>query len=168
MLGIIIGIGSVIAILTVGDSLSLSVSENMQAMGANDIYVMLKEKEVEEDEGSIDGIKYGTFQQSSAISEEDYITSEMINEMCEKFPDEIYAINLEHSVGIATVEIGKNSSDINVSGVSAGYFVTNDLEILAGTMFSQIDFEEGKKAILVSDSFVEDVFDGDNKKAIRN
>ena len=72
------------------------------------------------------------------------------------------------SVGSKFVKITINSSDINVSGVSAGYFVTNDLEILAGTMFSQIDFEEGKKAILVSDSFVEDVFNGDNKKAIRN
>ena len=30
MLGIIIGIGSVIAIITVGNSLTLSVSENMQ------------------------------------------------------------------------------------------------------------------------------------------
>ena len=41
MLGIIIGIASVIAIFTVGNSLTLSVSENMQSLGANDIYVSL-------------------------------------------------------------------------------------------------------------------------------
>ena len=44
MLGIIIGIGSVIAIITVGDSLTISVSENMQSMGANDVYVIVEER----------------------------------------------------------------------------------------------------------------------------
>ena len=50
MLGIIIGIGSVIAIITVGNSLTLSISENMQSMGANDIYVMVEERQKEEKE----------------------------------------------------------------------------------------------------------------------
>ena len=59
MLGIIIGIGSVIAIITVGDSLTLSVSENMQSMGANDVYVMLNSRSAEEETSEIDGIKYG-------------------------------------------------------------------------------------------------------------
>lgn len=47
MLGIIIGIGAVIAIFTVGDSLTLSVSESMQTMGANDVYVLVQEKKKE-------------------------------------------------------------------------------------------------------------------------
>ncbi len=41
MLGIIIGIASVIAIFTVGNSLTNSVSENMQSLGANDVYVTI-------------------------------------------------------------------------------------------------------------------------------
>ena len=60
MLGIIIGIGSVIAIITVGDSLTLSVSENMQSMGANNVYVMLNpRKDAEEESVRIDGAKFG-------------------------------------------------------------------------------------------------------------
>ena len=43
MLGIIIGIGSVIAIMTVGDSLTLTVSQNMQELGANDVYIVKNE-----------------------------------------------------------------------------------------------------------------------------
>ena len=59
MLGIIIGIGSVIAIITVGDSLTLSVSENMQSMGANDVYVTVEPKGSEEEESKvIEGVKY--------------------------------------------------------------------------------------------------------------
>lgn len=43
MLGIIIGIGSVIAIMTVGDSLSNSVTTTMESMGANNITVGLRQ-----------------------------------------------------------------------------------------------------------------------------
>ena len=44
MLGIIIGIGSVIAIMTVGDSITNSVTSSMQSMGANNITVGLQQK----------------------------------------------------------------------------------------------------------------------------
>ena len=50
MLGIIIGIGSVIAIMTVGDSLTSSVNDSMQSMGANNIIVSLQQKTGDEEE----------------------------------------------------------------------------------------------------------------------
>lgn len=166
MLGIIIGIGSVIAILTVGNSLTLSVSENMQSMGANDIYVMLESRTSEEEEGKVDGVKFGSFSQSGEISESDYITSEMIEEICQKFPDKIYAINLESQIGSSNIEVDKKSTTMNLLGVSAGYFVTNQLEMLAGSMFGIEDFEEGRSSILVPDDLVETLFDGDYQKAL--
>lgn len=166
MLGIIIGIGSVIAIMTVGDSLSLSVSSSMQSMGANDIYVMLQSKEEESKEGSIDGVVYGSFEKSETATEDDYISTELISELCEEFKDEIYAINIEHSIGSTEVSEGTKSASISLSSVSAGYFVTNDLTILEGNVFSEEDFSEGKNAILVSDQFVEDLYDIDNKNAL--
>lgn len=44
MLGIIIGIASVIAIMTLGDSISSSVTDSMSAMGANNITAGLQQK----------------------------------------------------------------------------------------------------------------------------
>ncbi len=166
MLGIIIGIGSVIAIITVGNSLTLSLSEDMQSMGANDVYVMLEPRSDEDENGSIDGVVYGTLQKSEELKEEDYITTEMIDAMCEKYPNEVYAINLQHTIGQTSVAVGKKSASVNVSGVSAGYFVTNKLEMLHGAMLSASDFAEGKNAILVADKLVEDLFDGDAQKAL--
>lgn len=166
MLGIIIGIGSVIAIITVGNSLTLSLSEDMQSMGANDVYVMLEPRSDEDENGSIDGVVYGTLQKSEELKEEDYITTEMIDAMCEKYPNEVYAINLQHTIGQTSVAVGKKSASVNVSGVSAGYFVTNKLEMLHGAMLSASDFAEGKNAILVADKLVEDLFGGDAQKAL--
>ena len=166
MLGIIIGIGSVIAIITVGNALTLSVSEEMQSMGANDVYVIVQPKKQEEEEGKIDGIKYGKLVTSTEVSSQDYITPEMISQMCEKFADEIYAINLELQMGSTQISVNKNYANATMSGVTAGYFVTNEKKMLEGHMFSQNDFESGKNVIIVSDKFVENLFDGDNKKAV--
>ena len=49
VLGIIIGIGSVIAIMTVGNSLTMSVSTSMQSMGVNNINVIIGRRDTESD-----------------------------------------------------------------------------------------------------------------------
>lgn len=165
MLGIIIGIGSVIAIITVGDSLTLSVSENMQSMGANDVYVMLNSRNQEEDTSEIDGIKYGALP-ADGYTEDDYITEEMIKEMCEKFSNEIYAINLQYNAGSGTANKGKDVASVNLVGNSVGYYVTNKLNLISGHMFSESDFEERKNVAIVSDKLVNKLYDGDSMKAL--
>ena len=53
MLGIIIGIGSVIAIVTVGDSLTGSISDSMQSLGASNITVSLSQKSSDDSGGAV-------------------------------------------------------------------------------------------------------------------
>lgn len=167
MLGIIIGIGSVIAIVTVGDSLILSVSENMQSMGANDVYIMVEpKKQMDEISKKIDGARFGQYVSSNVVKEDDCLSSDMIKEMCEKFSDEIYAINLQYYLESGKVPNGNQSANVNPLGVSAGYFVTNDLTMLSGRMFSKEELESGKKVALVSDKLVNKIFNGDAKKAL--
>lgn len=169
MLGIIIGIGSVIAIVTVGNALTLSISENMQSMGANDVYVYLTEKEKVEEESKIDGINYGSLSSNFMYSEEDYITEDMIKELCNRFEDKIYAINVQYTIndGLAKSEISeKTEAKVNLYGCSVGYFVTNELNFLKGGMFSQKDFEEKRRVTIVSDKLVNKLFEGDLDKAV--
>ncbi len=167
MLGIIIGIGAVIAIITVGDSLTLSVSENMQSMGANDVYVMINPKKAEDEESKvIEGASYGTFDTISNVTENDYITEEMIKELCDQFSNDIYAVNLQYSIGNGQAEKSNNISNLNIYGVSAGYFITNKIDLLGGHMFSEEEFNSGKNVALVSDKLVNKLFEGDIKKAI--
>ena len=159
MLGIIIGIGAVIAIITVGDSLTLSISENMQSMGANDVYIMIKQKaEEKEEEGSIDGVKFGTYSTTSKIEEEDCLSDDMLKEMCNRFSDEIYALSLEYEIGNSIAERGKTSANVSLQGVNVGYYVTNKITMLDGHMFSQTDFEEGRSVAIVSDKLVNKLF----------
>lgn len=167
MLGIIIGIGSVIAIITVGNSLTLSVSENMQSMGANDVYLMLEQKtEGEEASSKTDGIRFGSYEQTLEMKEEDFITEEMVQEMCDQFSDEIYAINVEQSCGSGEVVLDNHSASVTLTGTSAGYYITNKLNLLGGRMFSEQDYGERKKVALVSDKVIEKIFDGNSNLAL--
>jgi putative ABC transport system permease protein len=166
MLGIIIGIGSVIAIMTVGDSLTNSVSSSMESMGANNITVGLQQKS-EENEVNESGAVFGRSDNSSTMAEEkDYFTTQMIEKLCETYPDSIEAISASVTVGSGQSKNGKDSANTQVIGVSAGYFVANDLTFLKGGSFSERDFENAKKVGIVSDKFVNNMFDGDLDKAI--
>lgn len=168
MLGIIIGIAAVIAILTVGNSLNRSVAETMQSMGANDVFVTVAQRSDEEEESSnsssaLDGIHYGSFARSSEMTDDDYITGDMIRAMYEQYADDIYAINISHTVGSASLQNGEKESGVSLMGVSVGYFVTNSVEMVEGSMFNDLDFSEERKTILVSVDTAEDLF-GDNVK----
>ena len=50
MLGIIIGIAAVIAIMTVGNSVTNTVSSSMQSMGVNNVNIMVQSREQEAEE----------------------------------------------------------------------------------------------------------------------
>ena len=105
MLGIIIGIGSVISILTVGNSLTLTVEDNMQSMGSKDIFVAVVDRtDDDKPESIIDGVKYPeTTSSRRDMKDSDYITSDMIRDMSEKFKDQIYAVNVSDQVGKGAV-----------------------------------------------------------------
>ena len=168
MLGIIIGIAAVISIFTVGNSLTISISENMQSLGANDVYAMLSPKTEDEevDMDEVDGIRYGKFESSGELHDEDLITPDMISEMCDRFDEEIYAINANQQIGTGSVSIKKETVTSQVYAVSAGFFVINAYDLIAGNMFSQKNFENKAKVCLVSDQFVDTLFNGDYEGSI--
>ena len=165
MLGIIIGIASVIAIMTVGDSLTLSISDQMQSIGANNIQVLLKQKTDSEDADNL-GALFGTAYVTGNLSEEDYFTSEMIKDFCEKCEDSVYAISISNQVGSGQINDGKKYANVSVIGGSPGYFTTTNFELLAGNFFSEREFNEGRKVALISDKAVNNLYDGDISKAL--
>lgn len=166
MLGIIIGIAAVIAIFTVGNSLTISVEESLQSMGSNDVYVTVSERSQEHDYSvKIDGAEYEVSDSDAEMTDEDYITTEMIQEMYERFEDDIYAINISHSAGSGTAEYENVSAAVSLKGTTVGYFITSPIDIVAGTMLSQQDYEGSRMSCLVEVDFAEDMF-GDVNSAV--
>ena len=165
MLGIIIGIGSVIAIVTVGNSLTNSITSEMAGMGANNVMVGIQQRE-NEDEVDESGMRYEGYSFQKAPGDEDLITRDMIEALTEAFPDDIQDVSVESGLGQTKVEKGRNYANINLRGVNPGYFKASNIKMAAGNEISARAYESGKSVCLVSDRFVNNMFGGDNDKAI--
>lgn len=169
MLGIIIGIGSVIAIMTVGESLTGYVSSTMQSFGANNITIMLEDRKEEEDTSDT-GMNFGISYSTTNPTEEDLFTKEMVDDFCNTFSDSIYAISAYEylsQTGTDTATYGKDTANVYAVGVSAGFFVSNDVtEVIAGSMFTENDYNSRKKVAMVSDKLVNKLFNGNTDEAI--
>ena len=150
MLGIIIGIGSVIAIVTVGDSLSGSLTDSLQSFGINNITVSLQQK-TESDSGG--AVRMFNMAQPS---EEDLISDAMLEEYRTAYADSIYAISLESGLGSGTVGSGEDTASVQVTGVNAQYADANELELLCGRFIKDSDGE--RQLAVVSDLACETLF----------
>ncbi len=165
MLGIIIGIGSVIAIMTVSESLSASISKSFQEMGANNITVGLSAKS-EEEEVRADGMRFGAGSRNASIMEEDRITDTMLQKMKKTFSKQISAVAISESAGTATIDKNGETASVSVSGVNKEYFQSDKVTLLAGRFMKKTDLDGSKHVIMVSDKLVETLYDGDNKGAL--
>ena len=165
MLGIIIGIASVIAIMTVGNSLTVSVSTSMQSLGANNITVNIVKRDSETVEKE-NGIIFGELERSKTMSESDYITDEMIQNLKNRFSNEIEAISASENVGNSTVKEGNKSADIKIIGASQGYFVANELTMLSGRLFNTEEAINSRNVSIVSHEFVQDLYDTEDYESV--
>ncbi|MGN0173577.1 MAG: ABC transporter permease [Acutalibacteraceae bacterium] len=156
MLGIIIGIGSVIAINTVGQSLTNSVSSSMSSLGATSITVSLTQKS-ENDENTDENVKIAKFGNETP-DKSDLITDDMISEFRSDFKDEIQYIELTRSVGTGTItnyDDASSTTSVTVTGVNDEYSSAEEINVMYGR-FIKNEKDADRKLCVVSDKFVED------------
>ncbi len=156
MLGIIIGIGSVIAIVTVGNSLTASVSDSMSGLGANNVTVSITQKSTDADAGQ-GGVRVRMFEPSTPAGE-DLLTDEMIAEYRAAFGRQVAAIELTEALGRGTVTNGALSAGVQAMGVNGEYGAAEGIELLAGRFVQDADGE--RQLAVVSDAFLQDAFGG--------
>lgn len=112
------------------------------------------------------GLIFGMASSSEQITEDDFISKELIETYYQKYKDKIYAISVANSLGDSQITKGKDYANVSVTGVNTGYLVASDLELVAGNYFTTRDFDEGRNVALISDKIVKNVFNDDAEKAI--
>lgn len=156
MLGIIIGISSVIGIMTVGDSMQSSVTSSMQSMGASNITVSLTQKS---DSDVYDGGATLMFRRQS-WSDEDLMTDAMIEDYLKYYGDQVEAIGLSEQVGSKEIVEGDQSVTVTLTGGNVEYQTVQNIEIQRGRFFTQEDVENERAVAIVSDVLCENLFPG--------
>ena len=164
MLGIIIGIASVIAIMTVGNSITLIVNSTMQDLGANNLEMGVMQKST--DQPNEDGTSYGDGYVRE-MTDSDMITDEMIQAYKDEFPDDVqYILKMENVGDKGKVVEGNKNANVQIVGYNKDTFEFKDYKMVAGRQFLNQDFANAKKVCMVTDKFVERMYDGDSEAAL--
>ncbi len=158
MLGIIIGIGSVIAISTVGSSLTGYVSDSMTALGASSINVSLTQKSSDEEENEDKHIRMFMNENPSSS---DLITDDMISQYVAAFPDDVKYVEKTCSAGTASYD---DDTSVNLTGVESEYLNAEEINLLYGRFIKDSDSE--RKIAVVSDTFVENALNLNPREAV--
>lgn len=154
MLGIIIGIASVIGILTLGDGLTGSINSEMSALGATNIYLSLQTKNTESSGGMRN------------YDESDLISDEMIEDLRARYATSIDYVSLSSSMGSGEAKDGDKRANLSLTGVNNDYFMANDITMLRGRAIESDDVDSYAMTAVVSDKLVNNMFGGDTQKAL--
>lgn len=150
MLGIIIGISSVITIVTIGNAMTASLTSVLNDMGANSIQLQILDKPDE----------YGNTNWSRPYADEDYISDDMISQYKEAFAGSIKALAVSESVGSGQAINGRNEARGYVVGINSDALGIQNISVIAGHDLSEREVSGAKNVAVISDRFVEKLFPG--------
>ena len=133
MLGIIIGIASVVLVVALGSGTQARVLQDISSLGSNTITIRAGTGFGARDTSRIQTLVIGD---ATALANQDYAASVSP------------AVNTS-----ATVVSGNVSATAQINGVSAGYFAASNFSVIAGTGFSAADIEtRAQVAVIDGDS----------------
>jgi putative ABC transport system permease protein len=155
MLGIIIGIGSVIAIVSIGDAITNNVSDTMAGLGANNIYVYVAPSENDSIYTQMNGIN------SNEIDDSDLLTIDQINRVGQMFSNEISDIAVYELGGMGKAQDGHRYANVTLYGVNPGYANVQNVEVQKGRFLQDRDISGNRRVAVVSDKLVSNMFGSD-------
>ncbi|MDO8570555.1 MAG: ABC transporter permease [Candidatus Daviesbacteria bacterium] len=144
-LGIMIGIGSVIALISLGQATQQSISNQIQSLGANLLTVSPGAQQTGAVRGATGGQTTLTLEDAKAIQ-----TSSQVNTISNVSP--------EFSKR-AQVITGRNNTNVSIIGVVPAYEIIHKIAIDTGTFISQRDVDSMGKVAVIGPQVVSDLFD---------
>jgi putative ABC transport system permease protein len=143
MLGIVIGVASVIATVAIGSGATQRIQQQIASIGSNIIIIVPGSM-------SSSGVRLGTGN-AVTLSEAD------AKELVAQCPDVALAAPLVR--GGAQVVYGNNNWATNIYGVTPDYLTIRDLSVADGAEFTQQDIDSASKVAVLGRTPVSNLFD---------
>lgn len=153
MLGIIIGISSVIAIITVGDAMSKSVSEGFDSLASNLISIHVRPRE-----SSI--IEFGD------INDRDRFPIDLTEQLKNKFGERLQAVEIPGASSNGEISRGRNSIKVSINSSSPDGKETNKVKMINGRFLEETDILQNKEVAVISNKVVEKIYDNNIEAAL--
>jgi putative ABC transport system permease protein len=145
ILGIVIGVASVIAMVMIGDGTTANVKESISKLGTN----MLTLRVGQERRGA-------PREDNSAKAFEDDDILAIKNEI-----QNIRAVASENSSSVNIV-YGNKSNTSSVIGTNNDYFIIKDWELSDGRIFDESELSTGKSSCILGSTIVKQLFEDEN------
>lgn len=155
MLGIIIGISAVIAIVTLGNSMTTSITDSMSSFGIQNVNVSLVEKSSTNTSEGMTSIRMFS---KPSYADEDLISNQMIDDYRKVFSNEIKAISISENLSQSKITKNQNTATVNLVGTNSDYQIANNIELVTGRFINQSDMDLEKLLCVISTEFAEDIF----------
>ena len=143
-LGIIIGIGSVIALISLGQSSQKAVQTQIQSLGANLLTVIPGSQNSGAVRGAIGGANTLTYEDALAIETSSQITT-------------VKSVSPEFSRR-AQITAGRNNTNTQIQGATPAYADVRKLNIASGVFITDRDIESMAKVAVLGPQVVTDIF----------
>jgi putative ABC transport system permease protein len=143
MLGIIIGVASVITLMSIGRGSTAQILENIQSMGANVITVS-------------GGMSFGPGGVRGAGGSTQTLTVEDAEAIAEQVSN-ISAVAPSSSSSLQLV-VGSENMNAQVTGTTPEYISINNLEMASGAFFTEYDYQRGTKVAVLGSNVAETLF----------
>jgi putative ABC transport system permease protein len=147
MLGIVIGIGSVIALISLGQASQKSIQSQIQSLGSNLITVSPGSQMFGGVRGAAGGQTTLTNADAEAISTSPKITT-------------IKSVAPAYS-SRAQVVAGSNNTNTQIYGVTPAYSTVRKITLSVGTFITERDVTSNTKVAVLGSTVVDDLFNGD-------
>jgi len=144
ILGIVIGIGSVIALVSLGQATQQSVQNSIQSLGANLLTVIPGSTSSGAVRGASGGGTTLTDDDAKAIQTSSQVTS-------------VQAVSPEVQ-GRTQVTAGDTNANITVIGATAAYATVHSVSMQTGTFISDQDNQASAKVVVLGPTVVENLF----------
>jgi len=142
MLGIIIGVGAVIAMLAVGTGASKKIAEQISSMGSNLLIILPGAT-------TAGGVRMGAGTQPTLTMGD----AEAIQKECPAVQDVAPILN-----GVAQVVYGHQNWSTGVVGTTPGMLSVRDWSLASGRPFTQQDVKSATKVCLLGQTVVDNLF----------
>ena len=146
ILGIVIGIASVITLMSIGKGATAQILSNIQSMGANLITISGGASTF----GGVRGAGGST--QTLTMEDAEAIAEQVSN---------VSAVAPSSSSNLQLV-VGSKNTNSQVTGATPEYMSVNNLKLASGAFFSEQEYERGAKVAVLGSSVAETLFGSAN------
>lgn len=153
MLGVIIGVTSVILLVSIGTGLKTYITKQLEELGANALFVFPGELEIGAGEGSRGSIPGAGMAASK-------FTFEHINDL--KREGETIKAVMAYIENNGTIRYKGKSHITQVAGVGPEYPEIRNHQVSQGTFFNNSQYNLGKRVAVLGKSVVEELFGQEN------